>query len=202
MIRIAPIFALLTACASTDWVAEANGVRLGVHGAPSVRNDGYTLRLRFDVGGAHESIQRLAATDGWEGWETHRQPMWISDFQRMRVAEPDGFEHRDHRINTVWPGRTEGAPWLTLPGIFKGVCLISGFLGIDGEPLMNATYFRWGGKQGGRVAETHGDGLTYEIHWWSRGHALNPARGRATLQLTYGHEVLREWKEEADNQQD
>jgi hypothetical protein len=154
-----------------------------VFGSPTFSDVGFTLFLDFKLDGDRyrETIQTITFPDereGWQGVESHRQPQWFPDVQS--ASRTGVWTHR--RVNTVTPGRTEGAPWGTLPSLAKGVVMLDGWLA-DGEPVGNRLYFAWGGKQGGRVVEQMLPGFTYETNAWSSTHPENPNPGKATLRL-------------------
>lgn len=176
---------LLTACAGTRLETLPDHVGIRVASTPEVKHDGVRVLLWFDLPtDDRESIQRLTFTSrpGWEGVETHRQPMWVPDFQIATFSSTPWYVER---VNTVAPGRTQGCPWATLPSMFKGVCMISGWFGSDGRPVGNALYFQLGGKQGGKIVhEQHALATTYRLQGWSADHPENPMPGYSFLRIT------------------
>jgi hypothetical protein len=195
---------LLTGCGSTSLIHDGPGVDLYVYATPKISDTGYTLHedFRLDEGSRfHETIQTITMPDirpDWRGIESHRhygllgnEMLW-PDVQSYRTTAPV-WHHR--RVNTVTPGRTEGAPWGTLPSLAKGVVMLDGWL-VDGEPVGNRLYFAWGGKQGGRVVDQQLPGFTYETNAWSSTHPDNPNPGKATLRLrVLFSDDEREWME-------
>jgi hypothetical protein len=187
----------LTGCWGSNLIHQGETVRLSEAGTTKVDDTGFELKLWFGVSEEWpESIQYLDLPYLSElGVESHKQQMWIPDYQIHRRGDLEG-ESYHRRVNTVYPGKTEGAPWNTIPGRLKGVVMISGWLDENGEPLSNRRYFNWGGKQGGEVVEQHEIGLTYIIEYWTSGHINNPIPGTATLRLTVlGTDVEMIWNE-------
>lgn len=192
LLALAAIFAALTlllGCGTTTWLETAPGhVRVGVVGTPDLRPDGIVARLRFSDPDTRENTREtsqritMASRPGWVGVETHLQPMWLPDYQTARF---EGTPWAIDRTNTVAPGRTSGCPWFTPPGIFKGVCMIEGWLDDQGRPVANQLYFAWGGRQGGRIVqEDHARATTYRLQAWSPDHPDNPTPGQTAAQLT------------------
>jgi hypothetical protein len=180
---------ILVGCGPASLLHRHDDVALYQIGAAKVEDRRAQLKLRFDVAPEwRETIQYLDMNTLPDmASESHKQPMWIPDYQII-VAPAEGESYQIRR-NRVFPGKTEGAPWGTLPGIFKGVCLIDGWLDEDGEPMSNRVYFRWGGKQGGEVVDLYGDGMLYVLEFWTPGHPDNPRPGRACLRMTVSDNI-------------
>lgn len=203
---------LFTGCGSVTVIAESAGVTLGVRGTPEIADSGFNGYLDFDISrtGYRESIQRVTqpvTLPGWLGVEAHRhygdpaRMIW-PDVQRHTRHDPDDGNWHHRRVNTVNPGRTEGAPYgvfhasfpfFTFSAYFKGVVMLDGFLADDGKPITNRLYFQAGGLQGGTIVEERPElGLTYQIDAWGSTHPDNPNPGKATLRITAGA-VTHEW---------
>ena len=176
---------------------ESEGLVVSQAGDVEVSDDGFQLRLWFGLKELAEkypeTIQRVGLP--WvDGVESHRQPMDIPDYHTM-TWEDDGTPRHHRRVNTVSPGKSEGAPWWSIPSAFKGVVMIDGWLDEDGKPMANRLYFKLGGKQGGRVVEERLElGLTYTLDWWSSNHPDNPRPGKALLRMTVSESFV-EWSE-------